>query len=164
MGTKANSNFYRLNGLISIEKLRSTISLLMIDIVSLKNEFDGLEHDIIQGYHFSDIPKDTSKLNDEVLIGFIERRNRLIKEIEDKDKQVKNTYLLINKIQEMINNLPDCFYKKVMILAFSEGHTAKEISYQLGCSLSNVYKFTNEMQKALKRIIAQISGVEVANG
>ena len=69
-----------------------------------------MEDEIIKGYHLSDIPKDTSKLSDESLIAFVEKRQKLFDVRDSINNKIDKLKSECTKIENAISQMPDCLY------------------------------------------------------
>lgn len=143
-----NTLMHRSNGLISCEKLNSSLSRLIIKKTKLEQEYKEIENTLIHTYHLSEIPKEHSKKlsYDDEIIKFIEKREKIKDEIQEIDTKIQNKTKMIDIIKQTISNLPPCSVKQILELTFINGYTAKEIASQLKCSTSNVYKHTRGIQ------------------
>jgi|GEM_PF-6001362 len=143
------TQFFRCNGLISVSKLKSKISEHILELAVINTRINDMEDEIIKGYHLSDIPKDTSKLSDESLIAFVEKRQKLFDVRDSINNKIDKLKSECTKIENAISQMPDCLYKTIISLSFIDGLTAKEISTRIGCSVQNVYRYTRALQKTI---------------
>lgn len=143
------TQFFRCNGLISVSKLKSKISEHILELAVINTRINDMEDEIIKGYHLSDIPKDTSKLSDESLIAFVEKRQKLFDIRDSINNKIDKLKSECTKIENAISQMPDCLYKTIISLSFIDGLTAKEISTRIGCSVQNVYRYTRALQKTI---------------
>lgn len=143
------THFFRCNGLISVSKLKSKISEYILELAVINTRINDMEDEIIKGYHLSDIPKDTSKLSDESLIAFVEKRQKLFDVRDSINNKIDKLKSECTKIENAISQMPDCLYKTIISLSFIDGLTAKEISTRIGCSVQNVYRYTRALQKTI---------------
>ena len=143
------THFFRCNGLISVSKLKSKISEYILELAVINTRINDMEDEIIKGYHLSDIPKDTSKLSDESLIAFVEKRQKLFDVRDSINNKIGKLKSECTKIENAISQMPDCLYKTIISLSFIDGLTAKEISTRIGCSVQNVYRYTRALQKTI---------------
>lgn len=143
------TQFFRCNGLISVSKLKSKISEHILELAVINTHINDMEDEIIKGYHLSDIPKDTSKLSDESLIAFVEKRQKLFDVRDSINNKIDKLKSECTKIENAISQMPDCLYKTIISLSFIDGLTAKEISTRIGCSVQNVYRYTRALQKTI---------------
>lgn len=143
------TQFFRCNGLISVSKLKSKISEYILELAVINTRINDMEEEIIKGYHLSDIPKDTSKLSDESLIAFVEKRQKLFDVRDSINNKIEKLKSECTKIENAISQMPDCLYKTIISLSFIEGLTAKEISTRIGCSVQNIYRYTRSLQKTI---------------
>lgn len=143
------TQFFRCNGLISVSKLKSKISEHILELAVINTRINDMEDEIIKGYHLSDIPKDTSKLSDESLIAFVEKRQKLFDVRDSINNKIDKLKSECTKIENAIFQMPDCLYKTIISLSFIDGLTAKEISTRIGCSVQNVYRYTRALQKTI---------------
>lgn len=143
------TQFFRCNGLISVSKLKSKISEHILELAVINTRINDMDDEIIKGYHLSDIPKDTSKLSDESLIAFVEKRQKLFDVRDSINNKIDKLKSECTKIENAISQMPDCLYKTIISLSFIDGLTAKEISTRIGCSVQNVYRYTRALQKTI---------------
>lgn len=143
------TQFFRCNGLISVSKLKSKISEHILELAVINTRINDMEDEIIKGYHLNDIPKDTSKLSDESLIAFVEKRQKLFDVRDSINNKIDKLKSECTKIENAISQMPDCLYKTIISLSFIDGLTAKEISTRIGCSVQNVYRYTRALQKTI---------------
>lgn len=143
------TQFFRCNGLISVSKLKSKISEHILELAVINTRINDMEDEITKGYHLSDIPKDTSKLSDESLIAFVEKRQKLFDVRDSINNKIDKLKSECTKIENAISQMPDCLYKTIISLSFIDGLTAKEISTRIGCSVQNVYRYTRALQKTI---------------
>lgn len=143
------TQFFRCNGLISVSKLKSKISEYILELAVINTRINDMEDEIIKGYHLTDIPKDTSKLSDESLIAFVEKRQKLFAVRDSINNKIDKLKSECTKIENAISQMPDCLYKTIISFSFIDGLTAKEISTRIGCSVQNVYRYTRALQKTI---------------
>ena len=123
---------HRSNGLISCEKLNSSLSRLIIKKTKLEQEYHDIEDTLIHTYHLSELPKEHSKKMsyDDEVIKFIEKREEIKGKIQEIDTKIQSKTRMIDIIKQTIENLPPCSVKQILELTFINGYTAKEIASQ----------------------------------
>ena len=149
---------HRSNGLISCEKLNSSLSRLIIKKTKLEQEYHDIEDTLIHTYHLSELPKEHSKKMsyDDEVIKFIEKREEIKGKIQEIDTKIQSKTRMIDIINQTIENLPPCSVKQILELTFINGYTAKEIASQLKCSISNVYKHTRGIQSIFDDVKVEV--------
>jgi len=149
---------HRSNGLISCEKLNSSLSRLIIKKTKLEQEYHDIEDTLIHTYHLSELPKEHSKKMsyDDEVIKFIEKREEIKGKIQEIDTKIQSKTRMIDIIKQTIENLPPCSVKQILELTFINGYTAKEIASQLKCSISNVYKHTRGIQSIFDDVKVEV--------
>ena len=108
------TQFFRCNGLISVSKLKSKISEHILELAVINTRINDMEDEIIKGYHLSDIPKDTSKLSDESLIAFVEKRQKLFDVRDSINNKIDKLKSECTKIENGI--LIEYYFSKLEIM------------------------------------------------
>lgn len=116
--------------------------------MNLSIRLSDIEKSIPQGFKLSDIPKDSSTFNDEKYIRFVEKVEKIKKNIDVIDSEISSLRELCNTIVNTINSLPDCNCKTISQLYFIDCLSAKEICCRTGISRSVVYKEISSVFKS----------------
>lgn len=133
---------------VNIKTINSDISNLLVKKMNLSIRLSDIEKSIPQGFKLSDIPKDSSTFNDEKYIRFVEKVEKIKKNIDVIDSEISSLRELCNTIVNTINSLPDCNCKTISQLYFIDCLSAKEICCRTGISRSVVYKEISSVFKS----------------
>lgn len=125
----------------NIKKLNNEISKLIIFRTNLENELKEIELSILKANHFNKIPPDTSKLKDENIIMFIEKKEKTSELIKNVNKKINELNSQINNIKNAVNEMPDCSFKTIMDLFFIKSESMEYITSATGYSRASIYNF-----------------------
>lgn len=123
----------------NLNKLNSEISKLTILKLNLHNKLKEIELSILKSNSTKDLPRDTSKLQDEFIIKFVEKRDSINEQIKNIDKEISEINSHIDCLTNTISKMPDCFFKKIMDMFYLKSKTINEIVCSTGYSRSHVY-------------------------
>lgn len=123
----------------NLNKLNTEISKLIISKTNKENELKEIEYSILKANHFNELPSDTSRLRDENIIKFIEKRESILEQLKIINKRINELNSHINNIKNAINNMPDCFFKTIMDLFFIKSKDINYIASSTGYSRSSIY-------------------------
>lgn len=125
----------------NLKKLNNEISKLIIFRTNLENKLKELEFSILKANHFNELPPDTSKLKDENIIMFIEKKEKTSEIIKNINKKINELNSQINNIKNAVNEMPDCSFKTIMDLFFIKSESMKYITSTTGYSRASIYNF-----------------------
>lgn len=125
----------------NLKKLNIEISKLIIFRTNLESQLKEIELSILKANHFHELPPDTSKLKDENIIMFIEKKEKISKLIKNANKEISELNSQINNIKNAVNEMPDCSFKTIMDLFFIKSKSVRYITSATGYSRASIYNF-----------------------
>ena len=125
--------------------LNRHITLLSLKNLELKHKLNELDETIEQSKKNSDIPKDTSKFNDEFSLSYVERKNNILDEISENNMLIVKYSNKIDFIKNTIDSLPDCSYKNILKSYFVDGESIKKITYDNRCCRQTLYNLVHKV-------------------
>ena len=139
--------------ILTLGKLNDKITHYIMLQNGLSSRLADIDETIEQSYKLDQIPKDTSKLSDEKLISYIEKREKILDEISLCKKNINKFERIKNNILVSFGNLPDCDLKKMIKMHFFDekkysciadclGYTPCTIGYKL----RGFFKYCTELE------------------
>lgn len=140
-------------GLLRLRALNTRISRLMIELLNIQLKKKDIESTVVRGQRISDLPRDTSKLSDEIFVSYIEKIGRL----ENMESLVKDELENLKEAKEMllntINAMPECEIKEIAELYFISESKIDNICATINKSKQHVYSVIADIRKQLKEVV-----------
>ena len=136
--------------LLRLKALNTRISRLMIELLNIQLKKKDIENTVVRGKRISDLPRDTSKLSDEIFVRYVEKISKLEEEESRLNGELENLKFAREMLINTISTMPDCELKEIAEMYFISESKISNICEMLNKSKQHIYSVISDIRKQLK--------------